>query len=112
MENLFEFKDLEYAEKISEIFVVMHEGEIVKLDKKISFNSYNKAKSELSKIIEANYHQGHYWHRKKNNVFTKEGGKMRLGGKQEGLDEIFKGLTKELVEKLLIDGTFVIKSIS
>lgn len=108
--NDFKFEDLQLI-YVNDIYVVTHNDKIITIDDKSTFSSVSDAKRKLQKILTANYHQGHYWHKGKNNTFSKEGGHMRNGGVMAGLDKIFKKLGKELTDELLSNGTFVIKKI-
>lgn len=104
----FEFNDLKLTE-IQEIYVVTYDDKIITLGGKTTFSKYAYAKNRLCYVLTSNYHQGHYWHKGKNNTFSDEGGHMRNGGVMSGLDKIFKKLGKELTEKLLNENVFVIK---
>lgn len=62
-------------------------------------------------MLTANYHQGHYWHKGKDNTFEKEGGHMRNGGKMAGLDKVFKELGADLTEKALKCRMFTLRQL-
>ena len=106
----FEFDDLKLIEA-QDIYVVTYNDKILSLDGKTTFSKYIYAKNNLQKVLTSNYHQGHYWHKDKNNTFAVEGGHMRNGGVISGLDKIFKNLGKELTEELLNMNVFAIKKI-
>jgi hypothetical protein len=106
----FEFSDLKLIE-VEEIYAVTYNDKILSLDGKTTFSKYAYAKNRLHNVLTSNYHQGHYWHKDKDNTFATEGGHMRNGGVMSGLDKIFKKLGKELTEELLDENVFVIQKI-
>lgn len=106
----FDFKDLRLVD-VQNAFVVTYEDKILTLDGKRMFSNFGSAKAALKAILIANYHQGHYWHKDKDNTFAEEGGQMRNGGKIKGLDVIFEKLGKQLTEEVLGQEVFVIKKL-
>lgn len=104
----FKFEDLQLI-NVDDIYVITHNDKIITIEGKTTFSTIINAKKKLQKVLTANYHQGHYWHKGKENTFSDEGGHMRNGGVMAGLDKIFKKLGKELTEELLSNGIFVIK---
>ena len=105
-----EFSDFKLIE-VQEIYVVTYDDKILSLDGKTTFSKYAYAKNRLHSVLTSNYHQGHYWHKGKDNTFAAEGGHMRNGGVMSGLDKIFKKLGKELTEELLDENVFAIKKL-
>ncbi len=106
----FKFEDLQLI-NVDDIYVVTYNDKIITLEGKTTFSTIAYAKNRLQKVLTANYHQGHYWHKGKENIFSDEGGHMRNGGAMAGLDKIFKNLGKELTNESLDSGIFVIKKL-
>jgi len=69
-----------FTTKVEELYYISFKDNCYKLDKQIFFNSYNKAKSNLVKHLYHNFCQGHYWHKNKDNTFSKNMGWERNGG--------------------------------
>lgn len=103
----FKFEDLQLTD-IENIYVVTYDSKVVSLEGKNTFTSAASAKNRLRKVLTANYQQGHYWHKDKDNTFSKEGGHMRNGGVMSGLTKIFNKLGKELTDELLHNDIFTI----
>jgi hypothetical protein len=99
------------AYEVPDLWVIQFKGRSYQMGKKMVHTSEGRAKAALRKHIEANYHQGHYWHKGKKNTFADEGGHFRNGGVMAGLDKIFKEMGKETTEWLLNEGIFTIEKI-
>lgn len=93
---------------------IKFQNEYVILDTSKSKGMYetkNKALSDLKRHLFKNFLQGHYWHKGKNNTFTKFKGLARNNGIQAGLDEDFTELTKRLMKNLLEKKIFTVEQI-
>jgi hypothetical protein len=108
--RVFEFDDLQLV-STPDIYVVTYNDKIITIDGKTTFSKASNAKNRLKRMLTANYHQGHYWHKGKKNTFADEGGHMRNGGVMAGLDKVFKKLGKELTDEVLANETFKIEKI-
>lgn len=74
-------------------------------------NSEGFAKRALREHIEANYCQGHYWHKGKKNTFAKEMGWMRNNGNTGASRADFKKFAYETTDWLLEQKIFTIEKI-
>jgi len=103
-------EDLMFAgEYVKGFWFIKFKGKIIKLNNKVTYSTFNKAKAGLKTHIYQQFCQGHYWHKNKGNSFEKEGGFMRYGGHELGrCGEDFKPMSKEMTDWLLGEGIFII----
>lgn len=107
--------DLIFAAKpVQQAFVVKFNNQVLDLFSnkgKFVHSTEGYAKKALRQYIYANFCQGHYWHKDKNNTFAKEKGWMRNNGKVGISAPEFKLMAKKLTDQLLKDKIFVIEKI-
>jgi len=108
-DDLFQF----VGKCVSDLWVIKMDGKTYKMDcGQLAHGSYNRARRVLISAMKANFYQGHYWHKGKDNTFEHEGGQMRLDGVQRGLDVIFDPMAEKFVDQALKDGLIVIEKIN
>ena len=105
-------EDLMFAgEYVKGFWFIKFKGKIIKLNNKVTYSTFNKAKAGLKTHIYQQFCQGHYWHKGCKNTFADEGGHYRNGGVMAGLDKVFKVMGTETTEWLLNEGIFTIEII-
>jgi hypothetical protein len=96
---------------LNEYFVIKFQGQVVNGNKPLH-TSYGRAKASLRSDIFANFCQGHYWHRGKNNTFAKEKGWARNGGLVDKSRKEFKIMAEQMTEWLLQEKIFTIEKVN
>lgn len=104
------------ARPISDFWIIKLQGVaycIGRDEKKNSFHtSEGRAKFALTNHIYANFCQGHYWHKGKNNTFAIEKGWERNNGRVGPSSIEFKDMAKQMTEWLLESNIFTIVKVT
>ncbi len=110
-----DLKDLELFTKVIEInkfcFIYLNKKPI-QLGNTAWFKSEVSAKSAIKSHLYANLCQGHYWHKGKNNTFSKEKGWERNNGSVIKTAKEFKIMAKQMTDYLLKEQIFEIKQVN
>jgi hypothetical protein len=98
------------ASVVTELYVIKLGDSILDVGEKSRpvYDTLESAKRALTNHVYANFCQGHYWHKGKDNTFAKEMGWERNGGKVSKSSEEFKQMAKDLTKSLLENGTIKI----
>jgi len=98
-----------YTEPVNFYYITFND-KCYKINDKITFESYQEAKENLIKYIYVNFCQGHYWHKNKDNTFSKNEGWLRNNGLVSKSQKEFEKMSVDLTEYLLDEKIFIIKS--
>lgn len=97
--------------KISDLYCIMFNNECYQLNKNITYKTVKAAEHGLYNYIYQNFCTGHYWHKDKNNTFSKNLGWTRNNGVVDISIPEFKKMAKQLTKNLLDNKIFEVKKI-